>query len=776
MRLLRLIALAAPPAWALAAHIGVATLAAAPQAAAPATVLLRGAVIDAATGTGIRRARVEVQGGAVAPSGTGRVDAVMTDLEGRFSVSLPAGSQARVRIVKAGYAQATRQLSAADLRQDVPLLVALDRGAAITGRIVDQAGNPSDGGTTLLVRPQGEVPNASSPLRFVSINDRGEFRAGGLPAGRYTIDNIASLTAPGLRADGVDVQLEPGQEVPVVITFEPGATGTGGAVVVTRTQDGRTVTTAFGTPPPPARPVPSGVGRAIRGVVTTSTGAPVEGAAVIARKGSRIMRDTSDARGRFAVAGLEPGSYTVSATKRGFVAARHGQRGLDLPGSEIALTASEDFEDAAIVLTPAGAFSGMAYDEFGDPLEEAAVHVVRVRRSPEGLSPVGNGRGLTVRTDDRGFFRAEHLAPGEYIAAATLSAHVVYEGVRSTYATTYWPDAPDVRGAAPLEVRAGEEIGGLTFTMRLVPVVRVSGLVVNSADAPAAGTARLMRSDENTPGIETQTVELNASGEFAFDNVRAGEYVIHAVAPRGPKGSESGRRLITVTLAAPDPVFIRTSSGSSLRGRFVLEGGTGGELMWGYSASAVADGVPWNPATVTNLGSPIADGEPFSMSGLSGPTRLQIATEDSNWYLKAIIIDGIDAADEVFDFGFDGRSYTGADVVFSRLGATMAGRATDERGRPVTDYAVYVFPTERDRWIAGSRWVQVVRASADGTFRTRSMPPGTYWAVAVDRLDVAAAESGRTDAALLDVLWPQAMSVVVGEGETRDVVLRVVRR
>ena len=92
------------------------------------------------------------------------------------------------------------------------------------------------------------------------------------------------------------------------------------------------------------------------------------------------------------------------------------------------------------------------------------------------------------------------------------------------------------------------------------------------------------------------------------------------------------------------------------------------------------------------------------------------------------------------------------------------------------DYAVYVFSTDRDKWVPDSRWVRVARAAADGAFLIRSLPPGNYWAVAVDRVDILSSAADPADPALLETLLPYAASVVVGESETRDVALRLLRR
>ena len=750
----------------------------APAQAPPGTgfITLRGVLIDAASGQPVRRARAEASTGPQIdvdpglPLVVGRLGAVMSDDEGRFSLDVPAGATASLRIVKAGYATALRTVPASELRDSVPQLIALERGASIVGRAVTLSGEPVPVVSLLVMRVR-ESGSPVSTLRAVAPDERGEFRVGGLAPGRYTIDNAVGPATNGLRADRVEVQLDAGREVPVVLLFQPTPGDSKGPTGYVFDAKAGTVTTITMPRPSP----PPGGGR-MRGVVTSAAGAPLGGAAVAASAGGRRHNAMTDALGQFTLEGLLPGAYTVEATRRGFVRGEHGQRGLDLPGVKVEVDAGADVEELTIVLSPAGAVSGLVHDESGEPLQDATVQVIRVRRGAAGLTPVRAPTVATVRTDDRGGFRVGSLFPGDYVVAASFSAHLLDAGVRTAYATTFWPVGSDLAGASPLDVRGGEEISGLTVSLPRVPVVRLRGSVVTSAGDAAAGTVRLQLARGAGASTDTRTVPLGPHGEFSFDDVTEGEYVIQAQVPGGPRAAESGRRVVTVSRADQDALLIRTSPGSTLSGRIALEGGRPGELMWGYAATAVADGVSWAPATVSNLGSPVADGEPFALSPLAGLTRIRVTSDDENWYLKSIIIDGFDAADNLFDFGFDGRAYADEQVVFSRLGASLTGRATDERARPVRDYAVYVFATERDRWTPGSRWVRLARAAADGTFRIPSLPPGSYWAIAVDRVDAAAGTTDPGDPSLLDMLTPQAVPIVVGEAETRDLTLRVVRR
>ena len=140
----------------------------------------------------------------------------------------------------------------------------------------------------------------------------------------------------------------------------------------------------------PAPQVPA-TKQGIRGVVTSAAGRPVRGAAVMAIGSGGVRRGnaTTDAEGRFTVPNLLPGSYAVEAWARGYVRGEYGQRGLDLPGTKVTVAADAVVENVDIVLSAGGAVSGIVYDPFGEPLQDAAVNVVRVRRGAARMDRSG---------------------------------------------------------------------------------------------------------------------------------------------------------------------------------------------------------------------------------------------------------------------------------------------------------------------------------------------------------------------------------------------------
>ena len=102
---------------------------------------------------------------------------------------------------------------------------------------------------------------------------------------------------------------------------------------------------------------------ALGGVVTSDDrqGRPIRRATVSISGGDlRLQRVTAtDDRGRFVIADLGPGRYTVNVSKPGwvttFLGARRPGRG---PGLAIALTEGQQITDLAVKLTPGGVITG----------------------------------------------------------------------------------------------------------------------------------------------------------------------------------------------------------------------------------------------------------------------------------------------------------------------------------------------------------------------------------------------------------------------------------
>ena len=166
----------------------------------------------------------------------------------------------------------------------------------------------------------------------------------------------------------------------------------------------------------------------------------------------------------------------------------------------------------------------------------------------------------------------------------------------------------------------------------------------------------------------------------------------------------------------------------------------------------------------------------FRLTGLFGPTRFFVGGSGAEWYLQSLVIDGVDVTDSPFDFGVTTQTIQGVEAVISTAGGTIAGHVTDARSIPIANYSVIVFPTDRTKWFANSRFLKFGRPSQDGGFEVIGLPPGEYWVAAVDTIDGNQSFGEWQKPEVLESLAPRATRVLLAERERYMTVLRLIRR
>lgn len=144
-----------------------------PSSSAPQTRSITGRVVADDTSDPIANAR------ALSTTGTG-VAVVLTDLEGRFTLQAPLS---RVTIVanKSSYSRREAVVGATESSVEIRL----SHGAAISGRMVDEIGDPIVG-VRVFVNKAPTRSDGAAGEAATSTDDRGEYRLGGLQADTFT--------------------------------------------------------------------------------------------------------------------------------------------------------------------------------------------------------------------------------------------------------------------------------------------------------------------------------------------------------------------------------------------------------------------------------------------------------------------------------------------------------------------------------------------------------------------------------------------------------------
>ena len=457
--------------------------------AAPAgTASLSGVVTTEDGAQPIRFAAVVLLGAT-----TGVVRVTSTDADGRFAFTALPADRFTVGASKTPYLGAVAG-ARRPARPGTPIVVAngqkigdvairLPMGAAISGTITDERGQPSSQSPVTLQqwRMQGDERTLVGVGVTVTTDDRGRYRIFGLTPGEYVVAAFKSglPAAPRpLSVAEVDAALQGspmpqafGAPAPVVRyapSYFPGTTRVSDAapIVLASGEDRGGVDIRIESVP---------VSR-LEGVLMTADGQPIGGGMVL-MIGTGVLSTAMTTRtapdGRFTAPNLLPGRYAVMATGQGPHAGHFAHAAVEMSGA--------DLQGLQLTMRPSFTMTGrIAFQARG-----TAPALLGRRPTIRMMGSVGTGRPApnASTTDERGAFSVGNMTPGRYVfggplvsgpSAETISwslASAVLDGVDVTdRVVDIGPDAP------PKQVV-------LTYTDRFQ---ELTGRLQSQAGAPAS--------------------------------------------------------------------------------------------------------------------------------------------------------------------------------------------------------------------------------------------------------------------------------------------------
>jgi hypothetical protein len=139
----------------------------------------------------------------------------------------------------------------------------------------------------------------------------------------------------------------------------------------------------------------------------------------------------TNGQGRFVFTELAKGSYTLTASKRGYMDGMTGRRRVNGPGQSVLVADGERVIDLRIPIWKNGAIMGTITDDIGEPMVRVPV------RALQRTFVAGKRRlvaaGALAKTDDRGVYRLGALPPGEYIVVVPSTQITAPESVVSAF-------------------------------------------------------------------------------------------------------------------------------------------------------------------------------------------------------------------------------------------------------------------------------------------------------------------------------------------------------
>ncbi len=704
---------------------------------------LRGRVVDE-TSSPVGRARI-----AVAANGM-PLDAVFADAEGRFEIRLPE-TDVTITVSKAGFVKAVVQRPA---RSSGSLDIRLVRGAMLTGRVVDSAGE-----TVVNVRVRVRALNPSAPDPSIlpadlRTNDRGEYRIASLAPGRYAISTEGRPEPPDfMTRPGESDQLR--QMRAVSVSNNP----TSNAIAVDAKGGVETDTTIVYHEVASILPY-AVVGGVITGRLIDESGDPAEGVTVRLWKanynnGQPVAEPfgdplLTDDRGLYRLFHIPAGKYLVGATEPPQVTENQqstlptvrpdtevgGGMSMALPvyypgrttlAEALTLRVGRGQELASVDMVftrvRGARVSGVVLDSTGRPFQESAVILTPSYRPGAIALPPRRGS-----VGANGIFEFGNVPPGQYALTVRTSGTAAESSVMRSLSDARFketldafakslrtsppeiPDTPTTRALAKVQSEAKSEFG--------MQYVTVDG------------------DDVGPVTITTSPILSSLAGRVVFDGV-------------------------------PPAARVKSAAGLTNPAQFVIRG--------------LAADTDFLPATSGRQEAFIAGASinmqegTFKMGGLIGGVRLVLTTAPPGWWLKSAIVGSTDAARDPVTFRTSDDSREDLTIVLADSAATITGGVVDEQGRPADDYWAIVFPVDRDQWFIGSPRVKTAGPGAGGRFAVTSLPPGEYWVAAVDSIEGDSVSGDWQSPDLLNRLPTGARRVIAGEGQRVSTELRLVR-
>jgi hypothetical protein len=561
---------------------------------------------------------------------------------------------------------------------------------------------------------------------------------------------------------------------------------------------------------PGRTPFKTGSGR-LRGRVLQADGSgPVRRAQVrLQSPESGPKSALTDGQGRFEFRDLPGGRYSLSATKSGFMNVQYGQTRPFESGKPLDLADKQALDNVDIAMPRGGAISGRIVDEFGEPLPDATVSAMRLTWSngKRRLTPV---TARSWPSDDRGHYRIYGLAPGEYYVSATsgggaaeamMVMSTVFTGGEffggpgpanaptSGYAPTYFPGTPNAAEAQKVTVTSSQESSSVDFQLTPVRLVKIAGFVMTSEGRPAAGTrvALLPANRDLTSMLNQAGARTGTDGSFTMSGVAPGDYVLQAdpmqittstspqgdnmmvfrAARLGGEGGDAESGMLPVSVGGEDllNVTIVTTKGARASGRVTFDSEPRPALT-GLRVISSATETDLPGFGIGGSGG-LKEDATFELTGLFG-RRLISVTGLAGWRIRTVKLNGLDITDAGAEFKV-GETYN-LEVELTQRASSISGGVTASDSSIVKDYTAVVFAENPELWrLPRTRYVSGTRPAQDGRFKITNMPPGNYYAVAVDYIPTG--EWG--DPELLDRLKSHAKRFTLDEGGTPTLDLKV---
>jgi protocatechuate 3,4-dioxygenase beta subunit len=525
---------------------------------------------------------------------------------------------------------------------------------------------------------------------------------------------------------------------------------------------------------PPVRDTSAAPATAIiRGhVLDASNGRPLR--KVMIRAFAPELRENrlaiSDNNGAYEIKNLPAGRYQLTASKGSFVGLQYGQTRPFEQGKPLEVHDAQLLDKVDFSLPHGGIVTGRVVDEAGEPTSNVQVAMQRYQY-------INGRRQLSIvniaQTNDIGEYRVFGIPPGQYFISATLrlggGINETPPDDRSGYAPTYYPGTANVTEAQRVSLGIGQQLNDINIALSPTRMARISGTAVDSQGKPISGLLMLVQSSSGF--LSTIGGQIRPDGSFTIANVTPGDYTLRAMINSGPiAGPTNEVAQAEVTVAGEDINDVRLVGikPSSVTGRVIppaqANNANLGQLQLLTTAKI--------PSPLANGGGGrVNDDGTFELMVPPGSVYVRMNTTGNfaNTRIKAVRSNGVDVTDTGIDVK-PNENMSGLEVELTTQLSSLSGVVSDARGKAVKDYSVVIFPRDKERWGPGSRYMNFGRPDQDGKYKALNLPPGDYYAIALDYVE----QGANTDPEFLDRIKDRATEFSMTDGETKGLDLKLV--
>ena len=517
-------------------------------------------------------------------------------------------------------------------------------------------------------------------------------------------------------------------------------------------------------------------------VLRAGTGEPLKKARILLRSADDSSADPyiaiTDPEGRFLIAGIRPGRYSMRVAREGFLSKSYGEDETEDSSSILTLRPGQQLNDLIFRLQKCAVISGRVLDEDGEPARFVSVEAV-VRSTHRGK--VSTQLYNSVTTNDLGEYRLFDLDPGSYLISASVGqrswstigkVNIDSSILKSAggYVRTYYPGVFEIQRASAVEVKGGDEISSVDIILLRQRSYKVRGQVLNAAavDHPASdvrveiasqGLESLSFADVHQGKADSQT------GEFELVDIPPGSYKIAAVYSDG-ENEFLGVTQVEVMDADVNAVRIVITRGAEIHGRVTKEGKISPSSAIQISASNRDREAPGG----SDRGQAKPDGT-FVITGLpDGVFDISaFSTDCRTCFVKSATAAGADILESGLTVS-SGSAPSPIQVVLSSRSATVDGAVKNDDGSPVPG-ATIVFVSDHPRHNGDENIYRTVNTDQAGYFVTPGVAPGKYHAFAWKNLDYRDYE----DPDFRQPFLPKAQAFSVSEDERKTLHLTLLQ-